>query len=139
MQADLFKKSAVLLEQNLIEANLFKDILVANGFDVYISKSPMDALVKLREKEQDLLVLDMEVAGRSFIEKFLQNVRKEKNCERMSVVGVSIYPKEEHKESAEELDACLVKPFSIDAFVEAIFQSIEKRTHCEEVEAVGSF
>lgn len=139
MQADLFKKPAVLLEQNSIEASLFKDILAANGFDVYTAKSPMDALVKLREKEQDLLVLDMEAAGRPFIEKFLQNVRKEKTCGQTALVGVSIYPKEEHKKLLEELDACLIKPFSIDAFIGAVFESIEKRVHSGEFEAADSF
>lgn len=127
MQANLFKKSAVLVEQNSVEETLFRDILTANGFEVYAAKSLMDALVKLQEKENDLLVLDMEIAGQSFIEKFLQNIRREKICALTVIIGLSIYWQDEQKKVGELLDACLVKPFPIDTFIKVIFESIEKR------------
>lgn len=137
MQANLFRKSAVLIEPNFVEAELYKDIMSANGFDVYVAKSPMDALVKLREKNQDLFLLNMEVAGTSFLEKFLRNVRKEKNCAITTIVGMSIYRPEDRRTPPKELDACLTKPCAIDALVNTIFDCIEKRTHYEDQELIA--
>lgn len=134
MQADLFRKSAVLIEPNFVEAELYKDVLSANGFDVYIAKSPMDALVKLREKEHDLLLLNMETAGQSFFEKFLQNIRREKACAMTAIVGLSIYRPEDRKAPPKELDICLTKPCPIDVLVNTVFDCIEKRVHYGEYE-----
>ena len=54
MQTTLFRKSAVLIDQNPLQCKLYEDVLNANGFDVYVAKSTMDGLVKIKEKKQDI-------------------------------------------------------------------------------------
>ena len=58
MQASLFRRNAVLVEQNPMHCRLYSDLLEANGFDVYVAKSAMDALVKIRAKAQDLVLIN---------------------------------------------------------------------------------
>ena len=51
MQASLFRKSAVFIEQNPQQSMLYEDVLNANGFDDYVAKSTMDGLQKIKEKK----------------------------------------------------------------------------------------
>ena len=130
MQGDLFRKSAVVLEQNLIEANLYSDILSANGFDVYIASSPMDALVKLRESNNDLVIIDLNIAGHAFMNKFLKNIRQETSCKDTTLLGLSMY--EQKEKITYDVDFYLTKPCSIDKFIEVVFGSLEQKVYgCE--------
>lgn len=125
MQTDLFKKSAVLVENNPLQARLYSEILSANGFDVYSTQSAMDGFVKIKEKKQDLMVINTEIAASSFMEKFLYKVNQEKN-RLMPIVGISIYG-EKRENIRKNLDAFLTKPLSIDKFIEAICRCIEDK------------
>lgn len=125
MQTDLFKKSAVLVENNPLQARLYSEILSANGFDVYSTQSAMDGFVKIKDKKQDLMVINTEIAACSFMEKFLYKVNQEKN-HLMPIVGISIYS-EKKENIRKNLDAFLTKPLSIDKFIEAVCRCIEDK------------
>lgn len=127
MQASLFKRNAVLVEQNPMHCRLYSDLLEANGFDVYIAKSVMDALMKIREKAQDLALINTEIVEEKFIQKFIQNIKEEEISKNLPIIGISIYPEDKKKNIAEIVDSFLTKPFSLDRLVESIDRCIEKR------------
>ncbi|MDR0753661.1 MAG: hypothetical protein LBE95_03275 [Holosporaceae bacterium] len=127
MQANLFKKSAVLIEKNSSHRKLYKDVLIASGFDVYIAKSAIDGLIKTKETQQDLVVINTEAGEESFIEKFISKMRDESMSNVMLIVGLSVYKQEYKKNIAKILDAFLTKPLSIDRFIESILTGIESR------------
>lgn len=131
MQVDLFKKSAVLIEQNAIQRKLYSDVLTANGFNVYIAKSALDGLMKIKETSQDLAVINTEIAEEVFIEKFINNIKSHNNTKDIPIVGLSIYSEECKKNVSKKVDAFLTKPLSIDRFMEAIFKCIEHNTNDE--------
>ena len=132
MQASLFRKSAVLIEQNPQQGMLYEDVLNANGFDVYVAKSAMDGLQKLKEKKQDLAIINTEIAEDSYMKKFIERVKAEQISAEMPIVGLSIYNEECKKNIAQLLDAFLTKPISIDKFMESIFGCIENKINgCE--------
>ena len=133
MQASLFKKNAVLVEQNPMHCRLYGDLLEANGFDVYIAKSVMDALVKIREQNQDLALINMEIVEEKFIQKFIQNIKSEDCSKDMTLIGISIYPEEKKKNIAKFVDSFLTKPFSLDKLTESIDQCIERNNDTEGV------
>lgn len=89
----------------------------------------MDALVRLRNKNNDLVLLDTSIAGIAFINKYIKNIRREKNCELTSIVGLTAFSKDDQKNQPDGLDTCLTKPCSIDTLLEVIFSSIEKKVH----------
>lgn len=126
MQASLFKRNAVLVEQNPMHCRLYSDLLEANGFDVYVAKSVMDALVKIREKVQDLILVNTEIVEEKFIQKFIHNVRNEENSKDTPIIGISIYGKAKKKNIAEIVDSFLTKPFSLDKLMESIDSCIEE-------------
>lgn len=125
MQTDLFKKSAILVNQKPLEGLLYSDILSANGFDVYIAKSVMDALLKIKEKSQDLVLLDLDFASQNFVEKFIKKLKDDSQCKNTAIVGLSVYNREDQGNLAHMLDGLLTKPCSIDKFITGIFSSIE--------------
>ena len=132
MQASLFRKSAVLIEQNPQQSKLYEDVLSANGFDVYVAKSTMDGLQKIKEKKQDLTIINTEIAEESFIKRLISRIRAEDTTAEMPIVGLSIYAEDCKKNIAEILDAFLTKPLSIDKFMESVFGCIEKKVNgCE--------
>lgn len=127
MQASLFKRNAVLVEQNPMHCRLYSDLLEANGFEVYIAKSVMDAIVKIREKSQDLALINTEIVEEKFIQKFIQNIREDEISKSLPIIGISIYPEDKKKNISEIVDSFLTKPFSLDRLVESIDRCIEKR------------
>jgi len=127
MQSTLFKKSAVLIEKSPLHSRLYEDVLIANGFDVYIAKSAMDGLIKIKEAEQDLAIINTEIAEESFIEKLTSKMKAERASRFMPIIGLSIYKKENKKKIAKILDDFLTKPFSIDTLIESIFTCIESK------------
>ncbi len=132
MQASLFRKSAVLIEQNPQQGKLYEDVLNANGFDVYVAKSAMDGLQKIKEKKQDLTVINTEIAEENYMKRFIEKVKTEETSTDMPIVGLSIYNAECKKNIAQVLDAFLTKPLSIDKFMESVFGCIEKKVNgCE--------
>ncbi len=133
MQASLFKRNAILVEQNPMHCRLYSDLLEANGFEVYIAKSVMDALLKIREQNQDLALINMEIVEEKFIQKFIQNIKSEAITKNLPVIGISIYPEEKKKNIAKIVDSFLTKPFSLDKLTESIDQCIEKNNDIEGV------
>ena len=127
MQTTLFRKSAVLIDQNPLQCKLYEDVLNANGFDVYVAKSTMDGLVKIKEKKQDITVINTEIAEENYIKRFVSKIKTEDVSQEMPILGVSIYSKECKKNIAHILDDFLTKPLSIDKFMESVFCSIEKK------------
>jgi CheY-like chemotaxis protein len=127
MQANLFKKSAVLIERNSLHCKLYEDVLTANGFDVYTAKSAMDGLMKVKETKQDLAVINTEIAEESFMEKLIAKMQSERASKLMPIVGLSSYSMECKKNIAKMLDAFLTKPISIDKFMESVFLCIEHK------------
>ncbi|MCR4623552.1 MAG: response regulator [Alphaproteobacteria bacterium] len=115
----------MLVEQNPMHCRLYSDLLEANGFDVYVAKSVMDALVKIREKAQDLILINTEIVEEKFIQKFIHNVRNEEISKNTPIIGISIYGETKKKNIAEIVDSFLTKPFSLDRLMESIDGCIE--------------
>ncbi|MDR1361797.1 MAG: hypothetical protein LBJ16_01110 [Holosporaceae bacterium] len=129
MQTALFRKTAVLIEQNSVQSILYGDVLGANGFDVRITKSAMEGLIIIKENACDLVVINLEIAEESFVEKLVQKIRGEKNAEFMAIVGLSIYNHESKKNILKNIDALLTKPVSIDTFIGSVLLGIENKYH----------
>ena len=130
MQPGLFKKNAVLMEQDFVQCRLYEDLLEASGFDVYIAKSAMDALTKIRQEKQDIAIINTEIAEDKFIKKFVEKIKTEENS--LPIIGISIYSKEKKQNIANILDNFLTKPFSIDTFMNAIDGCLEEgKNGCE--------
>lgn len=124
MQENLFRRNAILVESDFLQGELYKDILYANGFDVHLSKTALDAIQDLKSKECDVLIINIDNNQEYFIAKLLKKIRSEYS--NLLIVGMSIYPKEHKEQIISFLDIFFIKPFFIESFIEAIESALEK-------------
>ncbi|MDR1551564.1 MAG: hypothetical protein LBS14_02720 [Holosporaceae bacterium] len=129
MQANLFKKSAVLIEKDPLHCKLYEDVLSAHGFDVYLARSAMDGLMKVKETEQDLVVINTEVAEETFLKKLLFKMKFEGVSGLIPIIGLSAYNLKYKEKLSEMLDVFLTKPVSLDRFVESVLTCVESRAY----------
>jgi DNA-binding NtrC family response regulator len=132
VQASLFRRSAILIEKDSLHCRLYEDVLSVYGFNVYTARSAMDGLMKVRETEQDLVIINTEVAEESFLEKLISKMKLERTSHLMPIIGLSVYNLECKKNISKILDAFLTKPISIDRFIESVLACVESRGNgCE--------
>lgn len=127
MQANLFRRSAILIENNHAQIRLYEDLLTANGFDVYVAKSPMDGLLKIKETPIDIVVVDVDIAEDGFMTKFITKIKSEEAMANVPIIGLSIYSETSIKNIAKMLDIFLTKPISIDTFTKSVFYCLENK------------
>lgn len=132
MQTSLFRRSALLVENHPRQELLYRDVLAANGFDVFSTKSPMESLLQLKASKTDIFIINTEVAGETFLEKFLLKVRSDQANDTMPIIGLSLYSYDQKTRIKNYLDSILTKPVSTDTFIEKIFKCLENR--CGKVE-----
>ncbi len=132
MQTSLFRRSALLVENHARQELLYRDVLAANGFDVFSTKSPMESLLQLKASKTDIFIINTEVAGETFLEKFLLKVRSDQANDTMPIIGLSLYSCDQKTRIKNYLDSILTKPVSTDTFIEKIFKCLEHR--CGKVE-----
>ncbi len=132
MQTSLFRRSALLVENHPRQELLYRDVLAANGFDVFSTKSPMESLLQLKASKTDIFIINTEVAGETFLEKFLLKVRSDQANDTMPIIGLSLYSCDQKTRIKNYLDSILTKPVSTDTFIEKIFKCLENR--CGKVE-----
>jgi DNA-binding NtrC family response regulator len=131
-QTVLFKRDAILIEQNLLQHKLYGDILAVNGFEVHVAETAIDGLMKIRENKYDITVINAEIAEETFVEKLIAKIQSNEKSKHMPIVGISIYSEERKKNISKIVDAFLTKPFSIDRFIGCVYKSIEKKNNgCE--------
>ena len=118
MQENLFKKNAILIENDFLQNRLYSDILDSNGFEVFSANSAIEALQKIKDNEYDLTVINLDIGEESFMERLLNKIHYERP--NMPIVGLSIYEQKKKKNLAEMVNGFLTKPFSIDIFIECI-------------------
>lgn len=123
MQENLFKKDALLIEGDFLMKVLFTDILDVNGFKTVYVKSPLEGLQKVKEKDFDLVVINVDTGQEAFIEKLLSKIRQERP--HLPIIGLSIYEQNNKKNIVKLLDGFLTKPFSIDTFTECVVVCVE--------------
>lgn len=123
MQENLFKREALLIENDFFQSQLYSDVLCANNFEVSLVKSAIDGLQKLKSKDYDIAIMNIDIGQPSFIEKILKKMRNEKP--NVSIVGLSIYDQENKKNVAVLLNKFLTKPFSIDTLMGYVVMCVE--------------
>lgn len=118
MQANLFKKNAILIENDFLQNRLYSDVLDSNGFEVFSAKSAMEGLQKIKENEYDLAVINVDIGEETFIEKFLNKIHTQQP--NMQIVGLSIYEQKKKTSVQEKVNQLLTKPFSIDILINSV-------------------
>lgn len=118
MQENLFKRKALIIENDFLKRILYHDVLCANNFEVSLVKSALDGLKNIRDKDYDVIIMNIDIGQPSFVSRVLQKIRAEKP--EIPIMGLSIYEQENKKNIAMLLNKFLTKPFSIDILVKCV-------------------
>lgn len=123
VQENLFKREALLIENDFLQSKLYRDILDFNNFEVSLVKSGVDGLRKIREKKYDVAIMNVDIGQEPFVEKLLQKVHEESPF--LPIIGLSIYESRSKKSVSALLNKFLTKPFSIDTLIECVVVCVE--------------
>lgn len=118
MQENLFKRNAILVENDFLQNRLYSDILDSNGFDVFSAKSAIEWLQKIKDNEYDLALINVDIGEEPFMKKLLYKMRTERS--EMLIVGLSMYEQKKKESIANIVDKFLTKPFFIDNLIECV-------------------
>lgn len=114
MQAELFKRNAVIFMQDEMQRLLYHDMLAANGYAVQDASSASDLVGKIL-RSTDLIFLDVDAVNEDSV-KFISKKAKEKNC-KAPLIGLSVA---EDVVNDEYFSAVIKKPIFIDDMIAKI-------------------
>jgi len=112
----------LLAEDNEPLAQMLQTFLAAQGLDVLVAKSGVEALRLIASGNVDLLLLDLKLPELSGVE-VLQKLRKSPQWAKLPVIVMTgVYKGEKYAEGARKLGVkhYLEKPFSRQAFLHAV-------------------
>ena len=96
------KKKILLVEDEVVMANMYKERFEQAGFDVGLAFTAEEGYEKAKELRPDLVVLDILLPRANGIG-FLGNLRKDKELKDTTVVALSNYDVPETKAKARNL------------------------------------
>ena len=106
-------KNVLLIEDepNIIEAVSF--ILIRDGWDVKSHSNGVDALQAVRERNPDVVILDVMLPGKSGFE-ILKEIRADAELQGLPVLMLTARGQEKDKEQASDagVSRYMTKPFS---------------------------
>lgn len=114
MQAELFKRNAVIFMQDEMQQLLYHDVLAANGYAVQDASSASDLMGKI-SCSTDLIFLDVDAVNEDSV-KIISKKAKEKNY-KAPLIGLSVA---EDAVNDECFSAVIKKPIFIDDMIAEI-------------------
>jgi len=120
----------MLAEDNERLAGMLRKFLESQGHQVTAAADGVAALSALQEGGFDLLILDLKLPGLNGVE-VLQRIRRSPALKALPVIiTTGVYRGEQYARAAEKLGvkAYLEKPFSKEAFLQAVSSTMEKAT-----------
>jgi len=115
------KKKILIIEDNVMNMKLFRDLLEAHGFSIIETDNGAAAVDMVREILPDLILMDIqlpEVSG-------LDIIREMKNAEEIRhipVIAVTAFAMKDNEAEiiASGCEAYVAKPISIEPFMELV-------------------
>lgn len=117
----LGRKKILIVEDNVFNLKLFRDILTLNGYDVTGHPRAEGTLELIDEMNPDLILLDIglpDLSGRDLA----KQIKQDSDKSNIPLVAVTAFAMKEDQERFIEdgFDAFLTKPISVKGFVETI-------------------
>jgi PAS domain S-box-containing protein len=110
-----------IVEDNETNIHTFTDYLQAHGYEVDGVRNGTDALIRLRETQPDLILMDIQMPGMDGLE-VMQQVRKEKTLQHIPILALTALamPGDRDRCLAAGADEYLSKPVSLQRLVDLI-------------------
>ncbi len=114
-------KTILIVEDNALNMRLFNDILQANGYDTIKSIDGSDVLEIAQDQMPDLIIMDIQLPGRSGLEITL-DLKADEKLKHIPVIAVTAFAMKGDESVILEAgcDDYIPKPISIPKFLETV-------------------
>ena len=119
-------KTVLIVEDNDLNMKLFRDLLVAHGYETLQTKDGMDALKLARVHHPDLILMDIQLPEISGIE-ITRMIKEDESISAIPIVAVTAFAMKGDEEKIREggCEAYLAKPISVSKFIDTVQQFLE--------------
>jgi two-component system cell cycle response regulator DivK len=109
-----FPSRVLVVEDNLLNLKLVRDVLLQAGFDVVEARSGEDGIVRAQEDQPDIILMDLQLPGIDGTET-MQTIRRTPLGSNIPIVALTAFAMSEDRERAlrNGFDGYLSKPISV--------------------------
>lgn len=118
-------KKILIVEDNELNAKLFKDILEANGYDAIESRDGLNVVAIVKDQRPDLVLMDIQLPNVSGID-IITELKADDALKAIPVIAVTAFAMQEDEDRilASGCESYIAKPIDISQLVETINQHI---------------
>jgi two-component system cell cycle response regulator DivK len=111
----------LVVEDNELNMKLFRDLLLANGFQVIETSDGAEALRLARAEVPDMVIMDIQLPETSGLE-VAKWIKDDASLQHIPIVAVTAFAMKGDEEKVREggCDAYLAKPISVEPFLETV-------------------
>jgi len=124
------KKPKLLIVEDDYENQKFLQLFLKKKFEVDICDSAETFYAKMKEKNFDLILMDISLRGKKDGLQLTQELRQTEDKKNIAIVGLSAHAFQKDKDNAYRagVDDFITKPVQNDVLMEALVTTLEKRT-----------
>jgi two-component system cell cycle response regulator DivK len=114
-------KTILIVEDNALNMKLFNDLLQSYGYEVMQLTDGLEVLKVTQQHRPDLIVLDIQLPGRSGLE-IIKDLKADEDLKHIPIVAVTAFAMKGDEEDirAAGCDDYVSKPISIPLFLETV-------------------
>lgn len=111
----------LIVEDNALNLKMFRDLLTVQGYETVENKDGRDVLRMVRETTPQLVIMDIQLPGRSGTD-IIREIKADETLSAIPIVAVSAFAmdQDERKIRDSGADAYLSKPISVSTFIETV-------------------
>ncbi|NOZ42683.1 MAG: response regulator [Alphaproteobacteria bacterium] len=115
------RKKILVVEDNDLNMKLFCDLLNAHGYDTIQTQEGMRALALARERNPDLILMDIQLPEVSGLE-VTKWIKEDEDLKHIPVIAVTAFAMkgDEEKIRAGGCEDYIAKPISVKNFIETV-------------------
>jgi len=115
------KKRILIVEDNDLNLKLFRDLLVAHGYETIETKEGMEAIVLTRSERPDLILMDIQLPEISGLD-VTRRLKAEQEICNIPIIAVTAFAMKDDEEKilAAGCQAYISKPISIVPFINTV-------------------
>lgn len=124
-QGSVMEKIILIVEDNELNMRLFDQLLTANGYVIVKSVDGSDALDLAQQHQPSLIIMDIQLPGRSGLE-ITKDLKADEKLKNIPVIAVTAFAMkgDENKIRDAGCDDYIAKPISVPSFLETVAKYI---------------
>ncbi|TFF27374.1 response regulator [Jiella endophytica] len=114
-------KTVMIVEDNELNMKLFRDLLVAHGFETVQTRSGLEAMDLARAHKPDLILMDIQLPEISGLD-VTRQLKADPELFKIPIVAVTAFAMKGDEERIRQggCEAYISKPISVNRFMEVI-------------------